>query len=110
MILVSWVFFRSDNLSDAISYLGAMAGVNQDVSYNNVMVLAGNKTLILLVVGIIFSVPLSVVFRSIRIKTKSIMDTTPVAIGADLLVLTLLFLSAIEIAADTYNPFIYFRF
>lgn len=91
VIMIGWVFFRSDSLGNAFNYFHAMVRLG---SYTDVVTYLNRQVILALVVAILFSAPISRFF--IRIKLFFI----PI----------IFFLSVISLAGSTYNPFIYFRF
>lgn len=106
VVLVGWVFFRVETLGDGVAYVQKMfwfsAGDAATNSYLSFFHINGYIILFTLI-AIIGSTP---IYQKINEKV-----TTPALAGARLLVLLLLFsLSIIYLGADSYNPFIYFRF
>jgi len=106
--LIGWVFFRAEDLPQAIQYLISMAGVNEGVLRTDVFL--NNETIITLLLGFILATP---VYKPVRERIK---EYTKTSFGAIPLLVyyvflgTLLFVSVALISAGTYNPFIYFRF
>ncbi|MGB0177282.1 MAG: MBOAT family O-acyltransferase [Owenweeksia sp.] len=106
VVVVGWVFFRVEHISDAWLYLGKMfwpsSGSGSVVSYLDFFHLNW-RTGFFLVVATIFSVPLLS-----RVKPHSFSEKRQ---AFRVFWMLLLFaLSLLYIGADTYNPFIYFRF
>jgi alginate O-acetyltransferase complex protein AlgI len=115
IVLIGWVFFRVENFPDAFRYLQAMAGLNHPVefAYNASFYLTPlvNFTL---VVAMLAATPLGV---RVKERLSHVLAQTPSArleatlrLGRTVALLALLGLSAMQLAAGTYNPFIYFRF
>lgn len=103
-VVLGWVIFRADNLSDAFTYIGVMFGSNGIfIDYSAIFFVKEN--LVYFVFGIICSLPLlSFVYKTYLHDKKF----TPVIMSVSLVVITLL--SVIYIVKGTYNPFIYFNF
>lgn len=102
---IGWVIFRAENMTYAWQYIMNMFGLlkidKSDILYNYSYYIQSTEIL-MYIVAIICSVPLF--SKMLEIKNK---------IGKTLLniwLLVLFLLSTTLIAADTYNPFIYFRF
>lgn len=125
IVLVSWVFFRAENLDDALDYLQAMFAMNfSSVPFEFLDVL-NIEVMAALLLGLILSTPIfKLIFRRSSTHTQvsdgikeaaelgepATVLTSIVAIVRTALVAVLLFLSAMSLASTTHNPFIYFRF
>jgi alginate O-acetyltransferase complex protein AlgI len=118
VVLVGWVFFRSETLAQALGMLAALAGFapGSGLEYHLSLYL-DTELLIALAVGIIASTPLlPYVVRLLRHKRRTLeladrrgFDTLT-ALG-EVTSLMLVFLASLSwMAAGTYNPFLYFRF
>lgn len=108
VVIIAWVFFRADDLGQALDYIERMFTLS-----------AGNKGLMdyltflnfnieykfVLLLALIFSLPVS---KSIRRFLEGIPRQRIYLEGAGLILLFIVSLS--YIANDSYNPFIYFRF
>ena len=112
IIVVSWVFFRSDNINSAFSYLLAMFNFNHlktsDFQFAQIL---NHEVIYVFCIGLLLSTPfinkLNVDFIA-KIKNQSLVTLVE---STRVLSLFLIFFVALsKIAASTYNPFIYFRF
>lgn len=118
IIIISWVFFRTDTLNDAFYFLKAMTGFAQGTGLeHHVLMYLNIEIALTIIIGIVASTPvlpgLSSLHKQLTFKcTKRIapmVDVTFLSVGA--LSLATVFLTAvIKLAAGTYNPFIYFQF
>jgi alginate O-acetyltransferase complex protein AlgI len=121
VVMVGWVFFKAATLKQALAFLGAMIGLGRGLGikyspslYLNVQVIG------VLVAGVVASLPLLPLLTSLRdrltaadggrrswraLLLEPVFAFTPVAALGFLLLV-----SAMLMAANTYNPFIYFRF
>jgi alginate O-acetyltransferase complex protein AlgI len=111
--MVGWVFFRAETLRDALGYLQAMVslgGRSQTPQTILAMHFSADVQLALLA-GIAGSIPwirdLGARLDSMSLKpvTRTGLET---AVNGALLLMFLVALT--QLAAGTYNPFIYFRF
>jgi alginate O-acetyltransferase complex protein AlgI len=116
VVMVGWVFFRADTLTGALAFLGAMAGLSPALPtpYPVAWYLTPELWLALLA-GTIGSMPVIPALAG-RIERERIADSRPRlalsladALGTAALA-ALLVASVMQMAARTYNPFIYFRF
>jgi alginate O-acetyltransferase complex protein AlgI len=111
VVMVGWVFFRADTLPGAIAFLKAMAGLSPALPtpYTVAFYLTPELWLAL-IAGAIGSTPW-VPASAARLADAA--DPLRVRIVQGLSAVTVLALfvaSLIQVAARTYNPFIYFRF
>lgn len=103
-VVIGWVIFRSDTISDALVYLKSMFGLNGNV-FSDVMFTGWlAQYIILLVIGAVICTP---VFRVLSEKTK---NSTAVGVIKGVGLLGLFILSVASLLGDSYNPFIYFNF
>ncbi len=117
VIMVGWVFFRADTLTDAIDFIKSMAGFAKGTGLEfNAAMFLNNEIIIIFALGIIFSMPflkvLEKIIDEVISRAKGLKGLLKVSFyGVDLfVVLFIFFICLINLAAGTYNPFIYFRF
>jgi alginate O-acetyltransferase complex protein AlgI len=118
VVMVGWVFFRSESLTAAGGYLQALAGIS-DASgreYPSGM-FADSERLLVLIVGVIGSTPWLPALRDALARWEATLAPRPTllfALGRESLVFAALIIvllgSAARLASATNNPFIYFRF
>ena len=118
VVMIGWVFFRAESFSYGFTFLknmffaGAISSETQYISkYLN------DELPYVLSIAIIFSAP---VFNYLKIKLHSMttnkdnkalmLPTTLFSGGSIILYVGLMILSAMALASNVYNPFIYFRF
>lgn len=110
-VIIGWVIFRSETLSDSWHYLSSMFGL----SASNVKYTAGPlislEVGIMLLIAVIASTSLSD-WLGTRFKERidSWYGRTTLVVGYSLVIISIIFISAMYLAGGTYNPFIYFRF
>ncbi|AVT81484.1 MBOAT family O-acyltransferase [Rhodopseudomonas palustris] len=124
VVSLAWVFFRAADLSHAIIYLKAMAGFGAGWSLD-FLGSVDPLVVICLVMGSLASAaafsPLTADWRLRRDQSQGRMhpDVRTLQIGQDgaammtgrlIVLLTIGLLAGSQVAAGTYNPFIYFRF
>lgn len=118
IVLVAWVFFRANNLSDGWSYLMTMFGVNKCIFYDiAVFEFIDLQNITILIIALLGSTP---VFWKIihswsrfNVQSNSIFSyvSTHVYHLSMLLFISFgIFLSTMMLICNSYNPFIYFRF
>ncbi len=128
VVLLSWVFFRSETLSSALYFLKAMAGFSGEGSRSwPLAAFADQRMLLLLPIALAACTPL---FSSLARdwRARALQSFGQVALDDQLgdasgsafdrimavvrppVIIGIMFLSLTYIAGQTYNPFIYFRF
>jgi len=118
VIICGWVLFRSETLSQAITFFNAMSGLNHAVAVPQPLSrYVTSQVLSSIGIGIILSAPL---WPWVRELCGKMVKATPEpfqapALFAGLLLETLLnaallLISLAWLAGGTYNPFIYYRF
>jgi alginate O-acetyltransferase complex protein AlgI len=104
LVMIGWVFFRSTSLTAAVDYLAVMASMAPTPIVQTIpIVLSPDKIVFMLVASACAIFPME------RINTRELSEN--LRIGAQSLTATaLLVFSCALIAANGFNPFIYFRF
>jgi alginate O-acetyltransferase complex protein AlgI len=117
VILIGWVFFRAETLARAIGYLGAMTGLNHATPFYEPSFFLNRLTILALAFGLVACMPLIPAFRRWHDRIELKLTGTRgsfVAAGIRSLhaasVVIIFAASAMQSAAGTYSPFIYFRF
>lgn len=117
VVMGSWVLFRSDTFSQAITFYKALFFIAfpENAPFNIYMYLTPD-VICAIIVGAIFSWPiipmLKEKFEKVEIEKKILkyVICNGMCIVKVFFILSILLLSVISISGDTYNPFIYFRF
>ena len=109
VVLVSWVFFRSETLTESIGYLNVM------FFYKPVDIVTAGEfvstfTLIIFVAAIIFSFPIFPYLNRILISVSNNLINRFLNLFYFLTLLFILYFSTVLLVSGSYNPFIYFRF
>jgi alginate O-acetyltransferase complex protein AlgI len=118
IVMIGWVFFRSDSLGYAVDYLQAMAGFGATSTISdNAGFYLNREFLVVSVFAVIFSTPVWLNLEKWLEEADCKTNNALSSVGRHLLqtstaiyVLGLGFLCLLYINAGTYNPFIYFRF
>jgi len=114
-VMVGWVFFRAEDLQDAVAFLAAMAGLGaaQPTPYAVGFYLTP-ELLLALLAGTIGALPIVPALARWRERQEQAARNAPLTWATDIAgvgaLLVLLLASIVQMAARTYNPFIYFRF
>lgn len=107
-VMLGWVLFRSDSLSNAGQYISTMfvAGATSLADITGLSYL--REYLVTIVIGVACATP---IFRIIREKVSRIPKAGPVLITAGYVMHLVLFLMSVSaLIMNAHNPFIYFNF
>jgi alginate O-acetyltransferase complex protein AlgI len=106
IVVIGWVFFRVETMGDALMYLRKMFLFTEgDLAFSSYL------DFFYLDFRTIFFTGLAVVFATpIHVYTKKLKLTSNFGILRPLGFISLFALTLIYLGANTYNPFIYFRF
>lgn len=109
VVMIGWVFFRADDLPQALAYLQKMAGFSpavQPAAYP-FSFFGKPETIVTFVIGFVVATP---VYHRFQQYWTSLPGTTVREWVYSLVLFGLFIMAVMYLAADTYNPFIYFRF
>ena len=112
VFVLGWVFFRSADMAQAVTYLRAMFGLNGAITVPSFAALINAKIVTLLVIGIIGSTPAMrnlVLYAGSHVGESVPRAAVRHAIAASVL-LALFILSLSATTYDVYKAFIYFQF
>ena len=105
MVVIGWVFFRSENIIQAVKYITQMFSTSP--SDYSVFSYISMKVIICLVMGILL---MGFVQRLLKDKYEKVKNKSLVVNVDFVIQIVLLILSVFSIVSGTYNPFIYFQF
>ena len=104
LVILGWVLFRAESISDALVYLRSMFWLNGNSFTDGLFTGWLKQNAILLGIGFLLSTP---VFRILSEKLKDNQFVSFVRVVGRIL---LLMLSVASLISSSYNPFIYFNF
>ena len=108
VVMFGWVLFRSENIGYAFGFIGTMIGISEQSDSDGYLMLYLNlKVIGAIAAGIVFSMPIS---EWIQERWHRFAAGTGGLIVQHALLIALFAGAATMIAAQTHNPFIYFRF
>ena len=109
VVLIGWVFFRATDLSSAVAYLGKMVGLGAEsalLAYPPSFFLSG-EVVVSLLLAFVLATPVYHWFQRVWQKLPA---PGPRELAYSFVLFGLFVMAVMYLAADTYNPFIYFRF
>lgn len=103
-VMIGWVFFRSESLSQALSYLAGMIGIGAQGFVDGGTIEYLQRYLIYYIIGILCCFPY--LKRADKVLNKSLVYNL-IYIGG---MIAIFLVSIMFIFSNAYNPFIYFNF
>ena len=106
-VIISWVIFAFEDLSQIAQFLKAMFGINQSGILNAETLYLLSNYIVLLIICVL----LSMEWQKTKLATLLASKTGWVRSYFTMLLFAALFIVSISfLIGDTYNPFLYFRF
>ncbi len=119
VVMVGWVFFRAENLTQAMDFLGSLFGLAPSSPDVALAILLDSQAVAALIAGSVLAVPV-LPWLLTRLRTQCAeenvaavpdrLDTRSVHVLPIPLMVAGLVLSVAYLAGSTLNPFLYFRF
>jgi alginate O-acetyltransferase complex protein AlgI len=113
VVLVAWVFFRIDNLSDAINYVKALFGCSE-ATMTNIYIFRyfSSNFILIFIIALLGATPF---FEFINNQINILASKFNVILHLKYIlvmigIILLLFIIINQLVTGSYNPFIYFRF
>lgn len=108
VVIIGWVIFRAPTLKYAMQYIAAMFGLNNSKNTAfSVEWYLDKQTILILVIACVMSTPLTKrIYNGLRDKINTLIFT-PIEYVISLLIL---WLCMMQVASNSYSPFIYFQF
>ena len=103
-VIIGWIVFRADTLSDAVIYLKTVFGLNGNTFSDGLFTGWFSQNVILLIIGGLLSTP---VFKWLTNKAKGNAAAKWIGVVG---LCGLFVLSVASLVSNSYNPFIYFNF
>ncbi len=109
VVLIGWVFFRIENISDAFSYVYKLfgGGISNEVNFIHYL---DRERLIVLILAAVSSSTFFYKVKNIALIFSTGKLNIPFIIIKDVVLVIMLYISVVYINSGSYNPFIYFRF
>lgn len=109
-VILSWVLFRADSFGQAASFYKAMFGFGATTTLYPISMYLNTEICFLLAVAMIASTPVRQLIVQLADQGSKLVTQNRIYALRTAWCVAVLMLSMTEIAAGTYNPFIYFRF
>lgn len=110
VVVLSWVLFRAENFSQAIVFYRSMFGFGPHGSLYSAATYLNAETCFLLLTALVASLPVRKLLAQLADRGAFVFNKGQMYSLRAAWCFAVLLLSMGEIAAGTYNPFIYFRF
>jgi alginate O-acetyltransferase complex protein AlgI len=111
VVMVGWVFFRADSLPAAMAYLGAMFGFGHaQMPALRLSWYLTPEVRLALVAGLVGSMPVVPYMRALADAAVDSWRGWAAETAGTVALLAVFLAALLQVAARSYNPFIYFRF
>ncbi|MBE7065887.1 MAG: MBOAT family protein [Ruminococcaceae bacterium] len=111
-VIIGWVLFRSESISDAIRYIGNMFGIGATSFVDDLFMYYLDNGKLILIVSLILSTPvMRVISSKMKVASENKIGLAVVYDAVKSVVALAIFvLSVLCCVSSSYNPFIYFNF
>ena len=113
VVMIGWVIFRANDLTQLNYFLKTLLGFNGIQQAVTTPITLNHSTTTSLIIGLMFSLPIMVAIKNkfaILKSNNQKIQLLSSQLLLDIFIFSCFFLSLINIASGSYNPFIYFRF
>ena len=110
IVVLSWVLFRADSLSQCVSYIGAMFGAGVPSASDGQTLYLLKEYWPELIVSVAAALPVKNALHNRLEKSRAALSGRLLVWGPRLLGLVMLAASYLKLVIGSFNPFIYFRF
>lgn len=110
LVLISWVIFAFEDLGQIGTYLSTMFGLNGASLVNAEAIYYLKNYIIIIVIGIICSIPLLQWWKNRNKKTVTQKKEAIVSVITSLGYVAIVLISTASLVNNSFNPFLYFRF
>ena len=103
VVMIGWVFFSSETLTEAVSYIGSMLCLNSNSFIDSkALYLLNVNSFSIIVMGLSAAGAFDYAFSSKNSKAANVIRY--------IFYVVILVLCVLYLISETYNPFLYFRF
>lgn len=111
IVVIGWVFFRAENITQAFEFLKVMFGVSSKTLGSSACTVYLIDYWYILLASIILSTPIVKVLKKLILKfNKRALDNDIAYLMHGLSLCIYMFVVMIMLCSSSYNPFLYFRF
>lgn len=111
IMLIGWVFFRTDNISWGLGFVKVMMGIGANPIINNNVLVYLNDYWYIIAASIILSTPIIEKLRNISININpTVFKVNLWSVMHGLILIVCMIMVIVLLNSYSYNPFLYFRF
>ena len=110
LVLISWVIFAFEDLEKIGIYLSSMFNLNSVNFSNPEAIYYLNNYIVIIVIGIICSIPFKKVKDKLLDNTKNKKKEVVVGLLGSIACVLMVVISTASLVNNSFNPFLYFRF
>jgi alginate O-acetyltransferase complex protein AlgI len=110
IVMIGWVFFRSENMSLAFDYLGNLLGLKNNGFFSATALALLRTNWLYFVLGVVFCTPFARILGEKLRKRELGLWNTVFSIAFPIIIAGVYIISVIYVIKGNYVPFIYFNF
>lgn len=111
IVILGWVFFRSNSINQAFEFIQVMFGLKDNVLINNSVKVYIIDYYYIIIASIILATPIVKLLKNLLLKINKNIIYNKLSYTLHGIVLsTYMFIVVIMLCSSSYNPFLYFRF
>lgn len=111
IVIIGWVFFRSNNIEQGIDFIKVMMGLCENPVFNNNVSIYVNDYWYIIALSAIFSTPIIKKLKGFVLKVnKNLLENSLAYTMHSLILIICMFMVITLLNSSSYNPFLYFRF
>lgn len=111
IVIIGWVFFRANDIGQALDFIQVMFGINSNPMINTNFKIYMIDYYYIVLAAIILSTPIVKITKSRLLKiNKDILHSNVAYLLHGFLLTSYMFVVIIMLCSSSYNPFLYFRF
>ena len=108
IVMISFIIFRADNLSEAFKIINGLFGFNKDVFINEITIYNLKNYFVVILIAILAATP---ILKNLIIKLKKNKKANYlINLLEPFYIVFLLIIETAYLIDNSYNPFLYFRF
>jgi alginate O-acetyltransferase complex protein AlgI len=111
IVIIGWVFFRANDMGQALDFIQVMFGINSNPMINANFKIYMIDYYYIVLAAIVLSTPILKTTKSLLLKiNKDILHNNVAYLLHGVLLTSYMFVVIIMLCSSSYNPFLYFRF
>ncbi|MGF7058509.1 MBOAT family O-acyltransferase [Brassicibacter mesophilus] len=111
IVIIGWVFFRSNDINQAMKFIKVMMGFDSNPLLNNKLTIYIIDYWYIIIASIVLSTPIIEKIKALAVRiNKYAFQNDLVYAFHSLILITCMLIVIVLLNSSSYNPFLYFRF